>query len=128
MHLSGSLAMGIIVVWLGMKYALTTAVSFSGADRTVRTLVDIFLSVILLLPLCFANAFTLLDLSGACFSEEVRPIETIYFSVVTYTTLGYGDITPVGPCRYFAAFEALLGLFALGLFVATVSTLQPLEE
>lgn len=41
----------------------------------------------------------------------------IYFSVVTFTTLGYGDISPVGVARFIAAFEAFLGSFTMALFV-----------
>ena len=41
----------------------------------------------------------------------------LYFSVVTFTTLGYGDIVPVGYSRILAAFEAFLGSFTLALFV-----------
>ncbi|MEK6247015.1 MAG: potassium channel family protein [Planctomycetales bacterium] len=33
-----------------------------------------------------------------------------YYSAVTYTSLGFGDITPVGPMRLMAAIEALTGL------------------
>lgn len=42
---------------------------------------------------------------------------TIYFSVVTFTTLGYGDIQPIGFSRFIAAVEAFLGSFALALYV-----------
>ncbi|MCV6626906.1 MAG: ion channel [Cellvibrionaceae bacterium] len=44
-------------------------------------------------------------------------LDSIYFSVVTFTTLGYGDITPLGISRLFAAIEALIGSFTLALFV-----------
>jgi hypothetical protein len=40
-----------------------------------------------------------------------------YFSVVTFTTLGYGDLTPLGLSRIFAATEAFIGSFTLALFV-----------
>lgn len=33
-----------------------------------------------------------------------------YFSAVTYTTLGYGDLYPTGPLRVLAGMEALTGL------------------
>jgi len=33
-----------------------------------------------------------------------------YFSFITYTTLGYGDIVPVGHLRYLSGLEALTGL------------------
>jgi hypothetical protein len=41
----------------------------------------------------------------------------LYYSVVTFTTLGYGDITPFGISRLFAAFEAFVGSFTIALFV-----------
>lgn len=42
---------------------------------------------------------------------------TLYYSVVTFTTLGYGDVTPVGVTRFVAAIEAFVGSFTLALFV-----------
>lgn len=42
---------------------------------------------------------------------------TLYYSVVTFTTLGYGDITPYGITRLFAAIEAFIGSFTIALFV-----------
>lgn len=36
--------------------------------------------------------------------------EYVYLSAITYTTLGFGDITPVGPLRFLAGAEALTGL------------------
>lgn len=41
----------------------------------------------------------------------------LYYSVVTFTTLGYGDITPHGLARPLAAFEAFAGSFTMALFV-----------
>jgi Uncharacterized low-complexity proteins len=43
--------------------------------------------------------------------------QSLYFSVVTFTTLGYGDLSPVGITRAFAAIEAFVGSFTLALFV-----------
>jgi ion channel len=33
----------------------------------------------------------------------------LYFSAVTFSTVGFGDLAPVGPIRLFAATEALAG-------------------
>jgi hypothetical protein len=38
----------------------------------------------------------------------------IYFSAETYTSLGFGDIVPVGPVRLLAGLEALNGLLLVG--------------
>ena len=42
---------------------------------------------------------------------------SLYFSVVTFTTLGYGDLVPHGAMRLVAASEALLGILLSGLFI-----------
>ncbi len=48
----------------------------------------------------------------------------LYFSLVTYTTLGYGDIV-LGPgLRIFAAFAAVTGLLAFGLSTAFLVALM----
>jgi len=41
----------------------------------------------------------------------------LYFSIITYTTVGYGDITPVDVAKPLAALEALSGNFMMALFV-----------
>ena len=49
---------------------------------------------------------------------EVR-ILSLYFSVVTITTLGYGDIVPQSiAARMFASGEAMVGQLYLAVFVA----------
>ncbi|MEZ5703555.1 MAG: potassium channel family protein [Burkholderiaceae bacterium] len=37
-------------------------------------------------------------------------LSCLYFSAETYTSLGFGDLTPVGPVRLLAGTEALNGL------------------
>ncbi len=41
-------------------------------------------------------------------SHELR--DYTYFSFTTYSTLGYGDLTPEGPLRIVAGVESLIGL------------------
>lgn len=38
----------------------------------------------------------------------------MYFSAETYTSLGFGDLTPTGPVRLLAGVEALNGLLLIG--------------
>jgi len=44
----------------------------------------------------------------------------MYYSVVTFTTLGYGDFTPLGIGKVAAMTEAFSGAFLISLFVITV--------
>lgn len=46
--------------------------------------------------------------------RAVSFVDYIYFSAETYTTLGLGDIYPVGDLRLIASIESLNGLILLG--------------
>lgn len=62
--------------------------------------------------------------------EPLSFIQSIYFSIVTITTLGYGDIAPTNDtARLLAASEALFGLLLIGLFLNSIAyTITQLEE
>lgn len=50
------------------------------------------------------------------------PVTNLYFSVITITTLGYGDITPTGTLsQCLAAIESVLGIILIGLFLNSLS-------
>ncbi|MFB3068382.1 MAG: potassium channel family protein, partial [Acidobacteriota bacterium] len=50
--------------------------------------------------------------------------DLLYFSFITLTTLGYGDITPVaGYARALAALGSLTGLFFLAILIARLVSL-----
>lgn len=45
----------------------------------------------------------------------------LYFSIITLSTVGYGDIVPVGAARIFAPIEGLLGLFIGGTTMLSIT-------
>ena len=48
-----------------------------------------------------------------------------YFSLVTLTTMGYGDVTPVrAPATIFATLEAVFGQFYIAVLVAQLVGLR----
>jgi hypothetical protein len=49
-----------------------------------------------------------------------QPLQAIYFSVVTFTTLGYGDISPQGFNKFLATLEATVGIVFIGLMINRV--------
>jgi Ion channel len=54
-------------------------------------------------------------LNGAGFGEILPPqtlgiLDLVYFSATSYTTIGFGDMVPVGAIRFLVGTEALLGL------------------
>ena len=61
------------------------------------------------------------NFSGQVLTEgEIRSVsflEGLYMSLITYTTVGFGDYLPIGWIRVFAVTEALLGIFLAPLFL-----------
>jgi len=60
-----------------------------------------------------------LSQSGTIFSPDF--FEGIYFSVVTFTTVGYGDYTPVGFNKIVVVIESISGLFIIPVFIIGLS-------
>lgn len=52
---------------------------------------------------------------------ETSFLDAVYFSTVSFTTLGYGDFHPVGAMRYLAALESFVGAALLSLFTVIVA-------
>ncbi|WP_196139275.1 ion channel [Aliikangiella sp. G2MR2-5] len=92
-------------------------------ERPIRVIVFSLMIILFFATLYF---FSGLSFSGEslAFNSDVSPWENLkvyfsalYFSVVTFTTLGYGDLAPIGIARALAALEAFIGSFTLALFV-----------
>lgn len=58
-----------------------------------------------------------------CTSRSNDWISPLYFSVVTWTTLGYGDFTPPHALRLVAAGEALFGYVFFGMVVGVATAI-----
>ena len=48
-------------------------------------------------------------------------LESLYFSLVTFTTVGYGDIIPVGTSIILSSIEMILGVTLVGIWTATLA-------
>jgi len=109
-----------------------------GTKRLISKLVDLFcgygeapLRIIGLSLLIIIICAVLYSFTGLNYQDSIHSLSrqhsfsnnlsiffsSLYFSVVTFTTLGYGDITPVSISRAIAAIEAFTGSFTLALFV-----------
>ena len=85
--------------------------SFGYGEKPIRALCS---AVLIIIGYAMVyNQFDLLNESG------IRA--AIYFSIVTFTTLGYGDVLPKAGFRLLAATEALFGLIIVGLFLFALS-------
>ena len=75
---------------------------------------------------CFMLTLILLSIGVAGFSilvEEWTVLDSLYFTLVMLTTIGYGDMTPSRPIgKLFAAFFALGGILVLGLALGVLGS------
>jgi len=115
----------------------TLAVSFVHVMRTERVDLDKLagsLCVYYLLAVFFALVYYVIHglLEGGGFVNLVEPPlmeeaydELFYFSWVTLTTVGYGDVVPEAPlARIFANLEAFIGQFYIAVVVARMVAIQ----
>ncbi|MGC5809078.1 potassium channel family protein [Ralstonia pseudosolanacearum] len=81
------------------------------------------LLIALTLIISYAGLYNLVEwLDDKGNAIQIDLWDSIYFSVVTFTTLGYGDIAPkTHLLKFLAGSEALCGAFTIGLIVAGFS-------
>jgi len=120
-----TLAFGLAVT--GMFSYLRQALSISAGH--LYTAASIYL---LLTMLFFALYTTIAAIYPDAFQKTAggatrHPVDLLYFSLVTLTTVGYGDIIPVrGTVRMIAGLEAATGILYVAITVATlVSAYKP---
>jgi hypothetical protein len=104
-----------------------------GIERNLRKwfvhrkqflIIIVYIAIAVLYMVGFGNQYHQLyqdSPSAFAFDNDVHPGfgTFVYFSVITFATIGYGDITPVSAlARMTASFEALLGMIVNVIFIA----------
>ncbi len=122
-----------------LSWLVTRELLFDVKEVTAETLWAA-VNVYVLIGLSFAFLYSVLALSspdafvGKFMSEPLRDqlLGFVYFSFVTLTSLGYGDVTPASPAvRILAILEALVGQLYVAMLIARFVGLriaQPQEE
>jgi hypothetical protein len=116
------IAMPYGLVFLVLVVALILSSIFK-ADQVTPDLVSGAVVAYLLLGICWGGLYSLIELvqpGSFSFGEGGRELSSLfYFSFVTLTTLGYGDILPVAKIARTAAYlEAVTGVMFTAILVA----------
>jgi len=91
------------------------------AGRVDAAKIDAAVSVYLLIGVIWQDLYILIQqlIPGSFPDASLTSGDFLYFSFITLSTLGYGDITPVnGPAQALAYTEAILGQLYLTILVA----------
>lgn len=116
-----------IVAVAAAGFALAAPIAYLFGDSRVRIVNAIAAILIqaLLLILIFASIYSGhgYEYGGALETPpEPSMWQAIYFSLVTWTTLGYGDYQPSLELQMLAGMQAVLGIVFFGLAVGLVAT------
>lgn len=136
--LEAALQHGLRCLVLGVTAAILLRDLFRARSAELDTILGA-ICVYLLLALAWSQAYAIVDgaAEGAFLvageSASLDATETLYFSFVTLTTLGYGDVVPRHEvARALAVLEATVGLLYVAIVIARLVTLydrgRPEEE
>jgi len=100
------------LVELGFEWLFADLICKYGTDWK-RPILIWLVTVNVMFPILFYATHSVAGIGGTIRNM----LEAEYFSVVTATTLGYGDYHPVGVGRIFASIEALFGMFMWAVFL-----------
>ena len=122
-------------VWSLMVTCLLLAVPIMIIDaflnRSVRTrVIEITALMFFYLPFVLYAYARLYEERGLIYNgESIHSLtESLYFSVVTWTTLGYGDFQPSESVRLWAATEAFFGYMFMALLIALLRRFLLIER
>jgi hypothetical protein len=93
------------------------------ADRSVGALFRLWIGIVLLCAVMFwildlSPRFALVSNHGPVEADLRGFLSALYFSAVTATSVGYGDIVPTGAARLLAIVESVAGLILFGCVVS----------
>lgn len=84
-----------------------------------------WISALSMIAVCIVLNFAIVYSGGGLenITDKNDPYEYLYFSMVTFTTLGYGDIQPTGELRIIAATQAVLGFTFVPVIISEIVSL-----
>ena len=114
--ITSALVASAVVIHYEMLRLLSVVIPRLKIKHRLRVLIGVFGTICAhVIEVClFGLAFFLMihygDFGSLKGNFDGSLVDSIYFSFTNYTTVGYGDIEPLGALRFLAGVEALTGL------------------
>ncbi|MFZ4538332.1 ion channel [Propionivibrio sp.] len=103
--------------FLGSLYAALPSFSIPNRNKLLLVIFTAFVAHAIEMAVYGISFFFLvmyMDVGSLSGTTEFSLANCLYFSAETYTSLGFGDLTPIGPIRLLVGAEALNGLLLIG--------------
>ena len=113
-----SVALCVAIHYEGLQW-LSRALQRSHSDRRRKVLYGVYAVIVLhvieiwLFGVAYWALLTIPESGAMGGPEQHNLLDAGYLSATTYTTVGYGDIAPIGPIRFVAGTEALIGFILI---------------
>ena len=91
-----------------------------ATSRQTLRLISVMISTVTVLMTAHLVEVLVWSLIYAAFSVALEDTDLIYFAFVNYTTLGYGDVTPVERWRLLGPMTAMNGVLLFGWSTAVI--------
>ena len=115
---AGSVALSVLVHYEGLAW-LSSRLAHLHSLRRRKVLLSVYGVIVLHVIeiwLFGAALWTLMVMSDAGSIHGIATVpflDAIYLSAVTFSTVGFGDLVPVGPIRFLSGTEALVGFILI---------------
>jgi len=119
-----ALSLATLFACVAAHYEVLAALARLTAGRPGSRRIRLFLAIsgLLTVHMCeialFAGAFYLgvevLNLGSFVNPRPMAPMDYFYYAAETYSSLGYGDIYPLGTVRLLASITPVIGLLLMG--------------
>jgi Ion channel len=116
----GFIASGLLIlVYPFLMYHIFFIVGEHRGDysRAIPLMLTVFGWIIVVFAVIYSK-------SGLIYNGQMQSVtfwDGLYFSITTWTTLGYGDFSALPHMRIITSVEALLGYIGMGIFVAIMA-------
>ncbi|HEV8444825.1 MAG TPA: potassium channel family protein [Steroidobacteraceae bacterium] len=113
-----TVALAVLLHYEGLRW-LSSRLPIMPGIRHRKVLVGVYAVILLhvaeiwMFGVCFWVVLQLPDSGAIAGAHPAGLLDAVYLSATTFSTLGFGDLAPVGPVRFITGTEAVSGFILI---------------